>query len=406
MNSNKLDYLILFLLNPFIGLFALLKDFRRRSISFFFPLFLSFIGASLYPYGDAERYRDRFYEMHDKQISFDNFKNTLLDGETSWDVAVPTISYIIATFTRNEKVLFLVFGLILGFFYGRNIQYILNKLDKRSANYFIIFLVIIFSMMVTFWDGIRGVRMWTAAHIYFYGISRILEKREIKYYPYLILACAYHFSFVLPVLLFLGYFVLPKRNILMISFIFFVLSIFLADANFDFTKNLVLNNSTDFFQAKSEVYTADTFVEKIESSSAEHSFHRALFGLVGKFSIFFLLIISFLENFRTLNYYNHYYRFFLFAFIFSGVANFISVLPSGGRFISVAMMTSIVPIYYGYKNTRKRHIYHLMVFPLSFWLIVTMRTSLYSLSLGSLVGNPFVIYFQFLTDQNLDSLIK
>jgi hypothetical protein len=105
MKNNTATYL-LFLINPFVALFAVLKDFRTKNIAYFFPIFLAFIGASLYPVGDAERYRDRFYEMHDKELSFENFRSSLLDGETSFDVAIPLISYSIATVTRNEKILF------------------------------------------------------------------------------------------------------------------------------------------------------------------------------------------------------------------------------------------------------------------------------------------------------------
>jgi hypothetical protein len=405
MNSRAIHYFV-FLINPFLGLISVLKNFRRKNIAFFFPVFLSFIGASIYPYGDAERYRDRFYEMHDKEISFDNFKNTLLDGETSWDVAVPTISYLIAIFSRNEKILFAVFGLILGFFYGKNIQYILDKLDKKHANFYILFLVIVFSMIVTFWDGIRGVRMWTAAHIFFYAVSRIIENRKLNDFPYLILSCAYHFSFLLPVLLFLIYFFLPKRNLLTVSFLFFILSIVVSDSNFEATKQFVVNNSPVFFKSKAEVFTADTYVEIIQKKSNDFSFHRATYMLAGKYTFYYLLIISFLANRLVLIKTNHYFRFFLFAFIIFGVANIISVLPSGGRFISIAMMFSIIPVYYGYINAKKRYLFHITILPLLYWLIITIRTGFYSLSLGSVIGNPLVIFFDFATEQNLDSLIK
>jgi hypothetical protein len=405
MQKNTLNYL-LFLFSPLFALATVLKDFRSINIANFFLIFLAFIGASLYPYGDAERYRDRFYEMHDKEMSYDNFKDSLLDGETSWDIAVPTISYLIASFTRNEKILFTIFGLILGFFYGKNIQYILNKLDKKNANFFIVFLVIIFSMIVTFWDGIRGVRMWTAAHIFFYAVSRIIENRELKHYQYFILACAYHFSFLLPVIIFFVYLFLPKRYLLLLSFVFFILTIFISGSNFDVIKQFVLNNSPDFFQLKVEVYTADSFVEKIKTKSVDFELHRAVYDLAIKYSFYYLLIISYLTNRLVLNQNNNYYNFFSFAFIIFGVANILSVLPSGGRFISVALMFSIIPVYYGYINSKKRYFYHITILPLLFWLIVTIRTGFYSLTLGSVFGNPFVIFFDFATEQNLDSLIK
>jgi hypothetical protein len=405
MKNNTATYL-LFLINPFMALFVVLKDFKTKNIAFFFPIFLAFVGASLYPVGDAERYRDRFYEMHDKELSFENFRSSLLDGETSFDVAIPLISYSIATVTRNEKILFAVFGLILGFFYGKNMQYILDKLDKKNINYYILLLVVVFSMIVTFWDGIRGVRMWTAAHIYFYGASRIIEKQNLKYIGFLVLAFAYHFSFLLPVLVFLGYFFLPKRQFLPVAFVFFVLSLVVADSNVDFIKNLVLNNVPEFFQSHAEGYTGEEYMEKVSNQSSSYAFHHAISGSLIKLSITYLLVLAYLGNLSQLILDNVYTKYFLFVFLIFGFANFISVLPSGGRFVSVALLFAIIPIYYGYQQTMKKYLYHLTIIPLLFWLIFTLRTGFYSLSIGSVIGNPLIIFFDFATEQNLDSLIK
>jgi hypothetical protein len=47
----------LFLINPFVALLTVLKDFRKREIAFFFPIFLAFIGSSIFVVGDAESHR-------------------------------------------------------------------------------------------------------------------------------------------------------------------------------------------------------------------------------------------------------------------------------------------------------------------------------------------------------------
>lgn len=405
MKNNTVTYL-LFLINPFITLFSVLKDYRYKNIAYFFPFFLAFIGASLYPVGDAERYRDRFYEMHDEEISFDNFKNSLLDGETSLDIAVPLLSYSIASITRNEKVLFAVFGLILGFFYGGNIQYMLDKLDKRNIHYYILFLVFVFSMIVTFWDGIRGVRMWTAAHIYFYGVSRIVEKQNLKNIGFLVLACAYHFSFLLPVFVFIGYYFISKRTFLPVAFVFFILSTTIADFNAEFMKKFVVDNAPEFYQSKAERYTDEKYSEGLADSEVNYSFHLAISDDVIKFSLTYLLVLAYLGNRSRLTVNNVYTRYFLFVFLIFGVANLISVLPSGGRFVQLSLLFTVIPIYYGYQNTMRRYLYHITILPLIFWLVVTLRTGFYSLSIGSVIGNPLVIFFDFATEQNLDSLIK
>jgi hypothetical protein len=386
-----------------LGLIRVLKDFRRKNIAFIFPFFLAFIGASSYTVGDAERYRDQFYQFHDTQLSWDRFRTLLLDGETSFDVAVPTITYFVASFTRDKKVLFSVFGLILGYFYGRNIQFLLDKLDKKKTDKFVLILIFTFSLFVSFWDGIRGVRMWTAAHIYFYGVSRILVNKELKYWPFLVLACAYHFSFLYASIIFLGYLLLPKRNLLFPAFCFFIISNFV---DFNFTKNIVLTYTPVFFETQTEGYTSDEYIEAVSDESFDFSWHFKYSGIAIKLIVVFLLILAYYRTGKDLHLQHPYYRYYLFGLIFFGFANFIAVLPVGDRFIRVALMFSIIPICHGYISAKRKKIFYVSIIPLLFWLIVTIRESFYSLTIGSFLGNPFTIFLDFMTDKNLDSLIK
>ncbi|NDA61838.1 MAG: hypothetical protein EBX50_07335 [Chitinophagia bacterium] len=406
--KNISNTFLIFIVSPFIALYSVLVDYRKNDISFFFPIFLAFIGASLYPVGDAERYRDRFYELHDRDLSLEQFSSTVLDGELSLDLAVPSISYIISKMTRNEKILFAVFGLILGFFYGRNIQFILDKFNKTNLNFFVLILIFVFSLIVSFWDGIRGVRMWTGAHIFFYAVSHIMERRNLKSFGFLFLACAYHFSFLLPVFIFLGYYFLPKKQFLPIAFIFFIISLIVSDFNIEFIKNLVLKNSPKFFLYTMEGYTGDDYIDTLKEDVKTYSFHFAISGIVLKFTLVYLLIISYIGSRNLLNIKNVYTKYFLFVFILFGVGNFLSVLPSGGRFVRLALLFSIVPIYFGYQNISRirRYVYHVSILPLLFWLVISIRESFYSLSIASVFGNPILILLDYGTSKNLDSLIK
>ncbi|MEZ4841525.1 MAG: hypothetical protein R2821_08455 [Flavobacteriaceae bacterium] len=94
------------------------------------------------------------------------------------DIFRTILSFILSRFTDSQVILTLVYAVIFGFFYSRNVWYIFSLIENRlTILEKMIFLSII--LLIPIWF-INGFRMWTAFHIFMYGLLPfIFEKKKI-----------------------------------------------------------------------------------------------------------------------------------------------------------------------------------------------------------------------------------
>src|SRR5690606_20695017 len=115
------------------------------------------------------------------------------DEESSYlDFAAPVITFVIARFTENYAILFGTYALIFGFFYSRNIWFILDRM-KEDIKPAALIVFIMICLLVPFWS-INGFRFWTATHVFIYGMLpyMFLEKHP-KYLLIASLSVLFHF---------------------------------------------------------------------------------------------------------------------------------------------------------------------------------------------------------------------
>ena len=410
---NKTSYLIFYLVNPFIALLRALRNVNKTSLHFVMMFFCAFYGSSQMigeegkRYKDASVYRDNFYEIHDNGLSWANFKNTLLDGETTFDVVVPLITFFTASITRNAKIFFFVMGLIFGFFYGKNIEFIIQNLPTEKYNKFLQFLFLVFALVVPFWSGLNGLRMWTGAHVFFYGVSRFLKDYNISYLSYIVLAVLFHFSFIIVVAIFFTFFFTPLKRYNTVYFGLFLITFVIANSNLELITELVRQYTPAIFQSKTDEYTKDVYVETFKENFMEgRSWHAIYFNTFLNYSLVYLLIITYFFNLKEKLLNANQSIYLSFSLLMFTFANLISTLPSGARFYSVAFLFSLIPITYCYVRTKNQRMFHFAFFPLLFWLVVNIRDGFDQITLATFLANPLLIWFDVLNQVPMIDYIK
>jgi hypothetical protein len=407
LSVYKLSYFGLWLLNPIIALYFGIRNHKKISVVLTLVFFCGFYGTTFHVNEtvDSSKYRDKFYSMHDQELDFENFKSTLFDGETTFDLVVPLITYFVASFTRNEQILFLIFGVIFGFFYGKNLIFLLNILPNNvKKSKFLIFLIFIFMLIVPFWSGLNGIRMWTGAHVFFFGVSRLIYKNEKRFYFYVILACLFHFSYIIVTIILISYRFIALKNYVRIYFVLFLISFFTSQLNIGQIKTFVNNNTPEIFKAKSEAYTKDIYIEKVTEKINNYSWHNRIYRSVLNYSIIWLLTLVYF--FRSNNNNTTINIFLNFALLLYSFANFFSILPSGGRFFAIANMFALISIIYFVSQGYLNKFANLTILPLLFWIIVNIRSGFDLISLASVISNPILTFTGVFRDIPLIDFIK
>lgn len=401
MNRVLRDYLI-FLISPFIFLVTKLSYWSENSLKYGVPIIIGFVGTSIHYYGDSVKYCERFLEY----TSFDvtDFLINLYENKTI-DFGVPLISFVTAQFTQSPKILFFLFGIIFGHFYSKNINLAIKLCVKDIKHRDIKFLLILIAMVIPFWDGVNGIRMWTAAHIYIFGVTNFFLNKKGKTFPYLFLACCFHFSFIFPFVWFISYLGLLKFKWAngKIFLILFLSTTLVTIFDFELIKGIIENSTPKFLSSKLIDYTNEDYILKVEDKIEGKSFHAKYHMLFLKLPVIILLINNYYqESKNTLKRIDSqlFTYFILFFFSFS---NLLSLLPSGSRFLKIAMILAILKFIKDF-NPYKRNIYNYFLIPLFFWLVIQLRTSFYVLSVYSIFGNPILLFYVE-SIENLESLI-
>src|SRR5699024_3364969 len=175
-SKNKFYSAILFLIWPFLALISAFKNYRSgwgKNVLWAFIAFYGFsfaIGAESQG-SDIVRYVAELQYLHGIPITFSFAVNYFLQsGEI--DIVRTIIALVVSRFTGSQAVLTLIYGIIFGYFCSRNMWFVLERFEGRMRPITIL-LFSCFFLVIPFWD-INGFRMWTAAHIFIYGLLPFL----------------------------------------------------------------------------------------------------------------------------------------------------------------------------------------------------------------------------------------
>ena len=404
MNSN--NKILLAILWPFGALVSALRNWREPWAMNVFWVVCAFLGAIhiFHPVGtvlgdgaDAGRYMLDLQYMYQSVHSYSEISRNFYDGDTN-DVFATTLLFLVSRITDSGHVFFFVLAIIYGFFYSRNIWYILDKIRDERINRLWI-LIALFFFVGPIWF-INGVRMFTAMHVFCYGALPYLLDGDKKKLVWPILSFFIHFSFTFVIVIFAAYILIIKkysRNNIVLTVLlgFYLVTLTIKSLDLSAASSLLHVYLPGFFDARIDGYVNEDTLNKRLDSLSYNSWHVAFFNDIQYWCNQVLVLISFITVKKYKDQLYNILPLFAFALLIYGFANIFACVPSGGRYIVIAKMFMIPVFIFIFKYavgdySLSRYMKPIIVF-LAFSLIFEIRKGLENYGVG-LMGNFFTAY--------------
>lgn len=397
-NANLIDWLPLFLLWPFgamVRAFAKFRSPNAKWVVWMFCIFFGFVFVhSYYVDMDAYSYVERFKYVHDNWFGFKSLLQLFYSDDAKYvDIYQPLVTWIMAYFTSNPRWLFMVFSAVLGFFYVQNLWLIFEKFNAKEKIDVVIFLFIIaFAIIIPIWN-INGVRMWTAAHIYLYGLLRYFLKNKKNSITWIVLSLFFHFSFILPVAAFILFRFVPKNITLLV--VLFYMSSFVRELDMDFVKDS-LSFLPDFLQSRVDVYTnQDYFNRTMVDAKPERALHELLSSYSLRYLLYGWVLLVTLKGKTWLDNNSDIKQLYVYGLFFGIIAQIAANVPSGGRFLTlVIFILYAIFILFIVHNRTKLTLYKWISLPfLIFIVFFNLRLGLSNIGISTFISNPILSLF-------------
>ncbi len=330
-------------------------------------------------------------------MTFDDFWALLYVDENYADFLQPFLTFVVSRVTDNHSWLLAVFGLIFGYFYSRNLWFVIDRLKDR-ADAKILFFLIVFALIVPIWN-INGFRFWTATHIFFFSLVRIIYEGKKGYFALLLLTVFVHFSFVLPICITLLYFIAGNR--LTYYFYFFVFSFFITEINIGTFSTVITSFLPEVFVTRSEGYISDDGSEEslnqqaLKQELSENRNWYAKFYLkainwtVAAYLVFIFYYCKDIYNRNVM-----LRNILSFVLYFYAVSNILSLIPSGRRFVVIsnliAMAVILLYMQFFTKEKRSDMLFKVSLPFLILFSVISFRNSFKSIGVITVAGNPIV----------------
>jgi hypothetical protein len=389
---------ILFLIWPALALVSALQNYRSHWAKNILWAFVAFYGFSFAIGAESEssdivRYVAEIEYLHGIQMTPEDALNYYFQsGEV--DVLRTFLAITISRFTANQAVITLIYGIIFGFFFSRNMWYVLNRLKGKMRPVTMLLLVCFF-LVIPIWN-ITTFRMWAAAHIFIYGLLPFMVEGKWKGVAIASCSVLVHFTFVIPVGVMFLYILCGNR--MLIYFVFFMATFFVSEINLEVFNDFVESYAPESIQERTMGYRGEDYVETLrKSEGAGEVWYAVWYQKALKWSVAGFLILIFFRGREFLSDHKGWMRLFCFTLLFYGVANVLNSLPSGGRFLLIANVSALALIILYIQNREhelvmKRFI--LAALPaLLLFIIVAIRMGLYSMSATAILGNPVIALF-------------
>jgi hypothetical protein len=408
--SNKLGLLVFFILSPLLSLFIALKSYRTswaKNIMWAFVVFYGLTFVISNEGMDAFEYAKKLTEMHQSNLSFSELSAKAYTDEEGGglDFIQPLLTYFVSLFTDNYHILYGVFCIVFGFFYSRNLWFLIDGL-KGQIKPQVLFFLFLFAMIIPLWM-VNGVRMWTAALIFFYGALPFLLYKTKKSLIWCVVAIFMHFSFMFPLAI-MGLFIL-LGNRAGIYFWLFVFSFFFKQLDLTAANNLMQSYLPSIFQARVQGYTNTEYVEINNELISGNNFYVLLYEPLLNWTITSLLILAYWKGKQFFEKNQRYNRLIGFTFLLYSISNLVAGVSSFGRFLTVANLFAVSSIiFYLHNSVWPKMIRKVLPFAYAgilFFLVVTIRLGFDTTGVMAIIGNPVTALFKD-TEVELIKLIK
>ena len=356
--ENQKTFAIAFslaILFPFGGLIYTLRHWRKEWAKNVFWLICVYMGVVFIYWpegtmlgdgGDGGRYALMLVEMyHNPLVSLTSIFKGYLSDPKIMDLYQPILTYCISRFTYNGHILFTFYAIVFGFFYSRNIWYVLEKIPNMKIGYFYIFIALYFFVCPI--SHINGVRMWTALHVYVYAMMPYLLEKDYSKIWLLLLIPFIHFSFLYITIFAIIYVFIPytikseSTFFIYFSLIVFIITLFINSINMDFVRIVLQEYTPDVYSGRLNGFVQQEYVERRIEANSLKNWYVITFSLLKHwvYNILLLLLLPYLK--KQLKNSKSMINLYVFTLLLSSIANLISLIPSGGRFEFLAQMFKI-----------------------------------------------------------------
>lgn len=386
-----------FLIWPFLSIILAFKNWDKPWAKNVFWLFCVFFGLTFVIAdiggADSDRYARLFIELAHSNSGLKDLISTFYAAGSDYaDIVLPLIMFILSRVTDNPGILFVVFGLISGYFYSRNIWYVFERVNDRFSELLILFMFT-FIILNPIWN-INAFRFHIAAQIFLFGTLPYLLEGKKKGLIWSALSVLAHFSFVFPVAI-LGLYIV-FRNRINLYLIFFIITAFISEINLEWVQSS-LSFLPDFLFMEVMRYTNAEYAEYIGLASQELPWFITYSSLGVKLVVYTLVALTFLSARALLEERADLKNLLSFALLFYAFANILSIIPSGGRFIVVAN-TFMFPFFIISLSTFPRLGESLIIKAVSYpflllFCTVSIRMGMDHFSIMTIIGNPITAAF-------------
>jgi hypothetical protein len=395
----KESALALFFIWPLATLYLSFRNYKQVWSKNILWLFCIFFGYTFIIAGeggaDSDRYASLFIQYAQSEFSLKElWQSFYTESSNVIDIASPLITFLVSRFTNNSVILFAIFGFIFGYFYSRNIWYILDRINA-SLSGFVILLTVTFALLNPIWN-INGFRFNAAAQIFLFGTLPYLFEGNSKKLIWSVASVFVHFSFLYPIVtLFIFIFLGNRLNIYLG---FFIITTFIKELNLEAVQS-VLTFLPDIFQSRVSIYTNNEYAEAVMTGEQSLNWYLPL-SYQGMKWVNYLLTF-FIYFFCRKIFYNKQglMTLFCYSLLLYGFANIFSLIPSGGRFIIVAstfIYAFFILFLATFTKIRGVSLVETLSSPLLIlYCLIAIRAGMDYFGLTTIFGNPLVaaIYY-------------
>ncbi|NMW21084.1 MAG: hypothetical protein HKK67_05520 [Chlorobiaceae bacterium] len=397
--NNEKNYfyanMLLFLIWPFAVFINSINYFKYKSAKIFLILFFGLYGYSFILDDarnyDSERYAESFVQMALLPASnfFEIIKQFNSQDGSSIDIVVTLLSFIISRITNNAHILFAVYSIFFGIFNVLSINILYNKYSNNpniNTRLFLLFFLIINPIF-----NINGIRFWLATWIFFYGAYFVIIDKNYKYLTLTAFAFLVHFSYFSINILLIIYLLIGTNNI----FYYSLLAVSYVLPNFLFNHiKTILSYFSLGIQKHVSLYANP---DQIKQNNLNIEGHRFELVYIDHFMYwFFVVVILFIVlNKKKIRFDINDKRLYSFIILLLSYVNFVSIIPSGGRFKTLFYLFAlayILIIYTKYKYLKIDNITLIGFFIFIIDFIIVFRMG--SENLNVILFLPFTLISQ------------
>lgn len=396
--NEGLDYIIGFIIWPFGITIEAFRNWNKpwsKNIFWLFCIFFGFTFIIAEEGGaDSDRYARLFLQYANSDFNLKELANSFYTASDNnyVDIASPLITYIVSRISSNPSLLFAVFGLVFGYFYSRNIWYLLEKINGKITGIVLVYLLT-FALLIPIWY-INGFRMWTAAQIFLFGALPYLLDGNTKRLFWAGFSILFHFSFMFTFGVLLLYILF--RNRVNIYLVFFIATAFIKEIDLLEVRS-ILFFLPDMFHRKIISYTNPQYAEIISLAQMRLNWYITLSENAVKWVVYALVISIYTFGRRMLKERKGLTSLFCYSILLYGFANLFSLIPGGGRFITVSsvFIFSFLVLFFTYYSKIKG-LSLVSILSLPFLLlncIVSFREGMDYFGFITILSNPIIAAF-------------